>query len=97
MYHFDDSSWTLLEDQPNSTVNVMKVFGDTLFLGGTFTTLGSDTTFLVGKFHDGQFSGLTDPYPDAGTFCYAIAHYQGHLYSKPGSFNSEHGYAITAF
>lgn len=80
---WDGSSWDTITSSPNFQVLCYAEKNGELYLGGAFDELGSDSTFLLGKYDGQQFSGLTPyegPNSALGYIMTCMAFYHDTLY-----------------
>jgi hypothetical protein len=86
------SSWSVFNEEPNNTVNVMAVGVDSsLFVGGTFTTIGSNTYNLIARFDNANWHTLGDGLAGGGASCDNIAVDNNNAVYAVGDFTTADG------
>ncbi len=50
---WNGSTWTFIQPRPNYSIEALRVFNETLYVGGAFSRIGNDSSFrIVAKFTD---------------------------------------------
>ena len=81
-------SWDTISKNPNGTIACTVQRDGVLYLGGFFSYLGHDSTFLLGSYDGSQFHALTPAYGYPGGWAiFAMAFFQDTLYVG-GNFNT---------
>jgi hypothetical protein len=81
--------WDSIAGGPNGPVRCYVAKGDSLFIGGWFDHIGTDSTFLLGLYDGQQLTGITPYYGQQGGWVInSMAFYHDTLYVG-GSFNGQ--------